>query len=224
MRRLFGQGKAQKTPAPTLDDASVRLGSRGEVIDAKVKKLDDELLKLRDQIQKTRGPQQQRAKQRALQLLQQKRTYEKQRESVYQQQFSVDQLQFTTETMKDTKLQVQAMKDAGKTLKKEFKGFRVEDVEKMQDELVDLYEEVQEIQEVMGRAYGVPEDVDEDDLGAELDALAFDMEKQSDASYLDQALSMPTTVPTIPGQQVPNSVPEQPVTTDPASLEAQLGL
>ena len=40
----------------------------------------------------------------------------------------------------------------------------------MQDELEDLTEMSNEIQEVMGRSYGMPE-LDDDELEAELDAL-----------------------------------------------------
>jgi charged multivesicular body protein 5 len=222
MNRLFGKKKAE-APAPTLGDASKRLDDRGGTIDGRIKKLDEELLKLKDQIQRTRGPAQDRFKQRALQLLQQKKQYEAHRDQVYKQQFAIDQLQFTKETMKDTALQVNAMKEATKELKAEFKNFDLGKVEDMQDELEDLYAETQEIQEVLGRAYGVPDEVDEDELNAELNALAFDMEKQSDASYLDQALSTPSaSLPRV-------AAPAQPVaslgeTTNPHSLEAQLGI
>lgn len=223
MKRLFGQKKPE-APAPTLNDASANLTQRGDVIDAKIKKLDDELMKLRDQISKTRGPGQQRFKQRALQILQQKRTYEKQREMTYQQQFSVDQLAFTQDMMKDTAIQVQAMKEAGKSLKATFKNFSVSEVENMQDDLRDLYEDVQEIQEVMGRAYDVPEELDEDDLNAELDCLAFDMEKEKDASYLDEALATPGTALPATVRPVAEPANTEKLVTDPHSLEAQLGL
>lgn len=222
MKRLFGQ-KKDAAPAPTLNDANASLGNRGDAIDTKIKKLDEELLKLRGQIQKTRGPTAERYKQRAMQLLQQKRMYEGQREQVYQQQFNIDQLQFTQEMMRDTHIQVQAMRDASKQLKSDFKKFRVEDVENMQDELRELYEDTQEIQEIMGRAYDVPDDIDEDELNAELGALAFDMEKEADASYLDEALSTPAA--RLPEFARPlGAEPAQEQTTDPHSLEAQLGL
>ena len=220
MKRLFGQ-KKDEAPKPTLDDASQRLGSRGDAIDMKCKKLDEELLKLKAQIQSSRGPTQARLKQRALQILQQKRMYEKQKDTVYQQQFNIDQLQFTQEMMKDTHLQVSAMRDAGKQLKKDFKNFKIDDVEKMQDELRDLYEDTQEIQEIMGRAYDVPEDIDEDELSMELDALAFDMEKEKDASYLDDALTTPAAK--LPELSRPAGNTAEQV-HDPHSLEAQLGL
>ena len=223
MKRLFGQ-KKDAVAKPTLDDANSRLGNRGDAVDVKVTKLNDDLMKLKVQIEKSRGPTQARLKQRALALLQQKRMYEKQRDGIYQQQFNIDQLQFTKEMMQDTHLQVEALRDASKQMKKEFKNFKIDDVENMQDELRDLYEDTQEIQEVMGRAYDCPEDIDEDEMDEELDALAFDMDKEKDASYLDEALATPATrLPELrpAAEQQNESMPE---TTEPNTLEAQLGL
>ena len=226
MKRLFGQ-KKEAAPAPTMGDATTSLDKRGDQIDAKVKKLDDELMTLRTQMQKTRGPQHERLKQRALQILKQRKMYDGQRSQLYQQQYSMEQLQFTKEMMEDTKMQVQVMRDTSKEMTKTFKKFSVDEVERMQDDLADLYEQHQEIQEVMGRAYGVPDDVDEDDLAEELDALAFDMEKQKDASYLDEALSTPATrlpdmaAPAVPSVGVPEAAPQQ---HDPYAMEEQLGL
>uniref|UniRef100_A0A7S1PZB2 Charged multivesicular body protein 5 n=2 Tax=Neobodo designis TaxID=312471 RepID=A0A7S1PZB2_NEODS len=225
MKRLFGQKKAA-APAPTMGDATTSLDKRGTQIDEKVKKLDEELMSLRTQMQKTRGPQHERLKQRAMQVLKQRKMYDSQRTQIYQQQYSMEQLQFTKEMMEDTKMQVQVMRDTSKEMSKTFKKFSVDEVERMQDDLADLYEQHQEIQEVMGRAYGVPDDVDEDDLAEELDALAFDMDKQKDASYLDEALATPATrLPDMAAPAVP-AVPEAPqhTTVDPYAMEEQLGL
>ena len=64
----------------------------------------------------------------------------------------------------------------------------------LQDELEDLTETSNEIQEVMGRSYGMPE-VDDDELEAELDALGDELGMDEDSSYLDEAVSAPS-VPT----------------------------
>lgn len=226
MDRLFGKKKAS-APAPTLADATTALGNRGDQIDGKIKKLDDELMSLKDQMSKTRGPQHERLKQRALQVLKQRKMYDSQRSQVYQQQFSMEQLQFTKEMMEDTKLQVEVMRTTQKEMSKTFSKFSVDEVERMQDDLAELYESHQEIQDVMGRAYGVPDYVDEDELADELDALAFDMEKQRDASYLDEALTTPATrLPEIAAPALPNDPTPagQQRVSDPYALEAQLGL
>ncbi len=237
MRRLFGRGdkpvqSAPQEPPPTLESAGERLDKRGEVLDSRIKKIDDDLLVLRKQILASRGPNQERLKQRAMQLLKTKKMYESQSDSVMQQRFHVEQMQFTRETMQETKLQLDAMKEACSVMQKEFKNFSVDEVEKMGEQLRDLYEQHEEIQEIMGHTYDVPDDVDEDDLNEQLNALAFDMDKQKDASYLDQALAMPaqslpasrSTVPNQPLPQIHTNNVHVNETTNPEQLEAQLGL
>lgn len=61
-----------------------------------------------------------------------------------------------------------------------------------------MLEEANEIQEVMGRTYGMPE-IDEDDLEAELDALGDDFALDDDTSYLDDALKAPDAPEKEPG-------------------------
>ena len=237
MRRLFGRSDkptaaaAAEAPPPTLEDASTRLEKRGDVIDGRIKKIDDDLLGLRKQILASRGPTQERLKQRAMQLLKQKKMYESQSDGVLQQRFQVDQMQFTRETMMETKHQLDAMREAATVMQKEFKKFSVDEVEKMHEELRDIYEQHEEIQEIMGHSYDVPDDVDEDDLNEQLNSLAFDMEKQKDASYLDQALAMPAAGPMPVRTIIPNTpLPTVPLATtrvaetQPHQLEAQLGL
>ncbi|KAG5492478.1 hypothetical protein JKF63_01056 [Porcisia hertigi] len=224
MNRLFG--KANKEPKPTLEDASKRLSGRSDVVDARVVKIDAELKKLKEQIQRTRGITQSRYKQRAVQLLQQKRMYQGQQDMMMQQQFNMDQLQFTTEAMKDTHVQIGAMKQANKELRKDMKKLNIDKVEELQDELADLYMDTQEIQEIMGRAYDVPEDIDEDEMLGELDALDFEAEKENDTDYLAEALAMPgAKLPEAPmGDKVDAGGQKESNTADPYSLEAQLGL
>eukprot|EP00742_Colponemidia_sp_Colp-10_P014141 GILJ01016024.1.p1 GENE.GILJ01016024.1~~GILJ01016024.1.p1 ORF type:complete len:115 (-),score=23.18 GILJ01016024.1:94-387(-) len=97
----------------------------------------------------------------------------------------------------------------------------------MHDQLRDLYEDAAEIQEIMGRDYELNDPVDEDDLRDELDALAFDMEKEKDASYLDAALATPapTTGVRLPDLNVGPAAVEQPMAVRRNEIsEADLGL
>lgn len=55
-----------------------------------------------------------------------------------------------------------------------------------------------EIQEVMGRSYGMPE-IDDDELEAELDALGDELGMDEDSSYLDEAVSTPSVPTSEPG-------------------------
>ena len=70
----------------------------------------------------------------------------------------------------------------------------------LQDELEDLTEQSSEIQEIMGRSYGMPE-IDDDELEAELDALGDEIGLDEDASYLDDAVSAPSVPSSEPGAE-----------------------
>lgn len=79
----------------------------------------------------------------------------------------------------------------------------------MQDELEDMLEQANEVQEAMGRSYGVP-DVDEADLEAELEALTDELSLDTDTSYLDDAVRAPAAPTQVPGETV-NAVSPCPV-------------
>jgi len=96
---------------------------------------------------------------------------EKQRDGLAQQSFNLEQTAFTIDSLKSTKDTVAAMKEGSKVLKKEYKAINIGKIEDLQDDLADLMIDAEEINEVMGRAYGLPDDIDEGDLDAELAAL-----------------------------------------------------
>ena len=52
-----------------------------------------------------------------------------------------------------------------------------------------MLEDANEVQEALGRTYGMPE-IDEADLEAELDALGDDIALDDDTSYLDDAMKV----------------------------------
>ena len=81
-----------------------------------------------------------------------------------------------TTSLKNTMTTVDAMKTTNKTLKQQYGKIDVDKIERMQDEMAELMEAGNEIQESLGRAYDVPEEVDEDELDAELEALGEEVE------------------------------------------------
>lgn len=171
MNRLFGKSKP-KVAGPTLDDAAKSMEARGETVDTKVAKLDAELIKYKQQLAKMRpGPAKSQLSQRALRCLQQKKMYEKQKDSLMAQSFNIDQTKFAQENVRDTVLTVNAMKDAQKSLKKEMGAIKIDSIEDLHDDMSDLLEDADEINEIMGRSYGIPEELDETDLMNELEAL-----------------------------------------------------
>jgi len=204
MRRVFGV-KKDTEPPPSVQDAAEGINKRGDTIDEKVKKLDIELARYKEQIKKTRpGPAQEAIKARAMRILKQKRMYEGQREMIYNQTFNLDQVSFATEGIKDAQNTMQALKSANKELKGSLKTMKIDDIDNMQDEMMNLMDISTEIQDSLGRSYSVPDDIDEDELMGELDALEADMstETQTDGvpaylqpdreSDLDSELNLPS--------------------------------
>jgi charged multivesicular body protein 5 len=178
MKRLFGVKKTVE--APSLEETTGKLDARAQSIDQKIKLIDQQLAKSRDQIKKIRpGPSQDAVKKRALIILKQKKMYEHQRDQLYSQQYNVDSVAFATENAKATVDTVRAMKAASKELKTQFKQkeFDIDKIDSLNDQMADLLEYNEEVQEVLGQSYATPEDIDEDGLMDELDALELDLEE-----------------------------------------------
>ena len=83
-----------------------------------------------------------------------------------------------------TKTTVQDMSMGLQEMKKEFKKIDLNKIEDLQDDMADMMEQAQEVQDTMGRTYGMP-DVDESELEAELEALGDELALDNDTSYLD---------------------------------------
>ncbi|KAG2394175.1 hypothetical protein C9374_003939 [Naegleria lovaniensis] len=215
MRRIFG-GSKNNTPPPSLDETSQRLQDRQEVLGKKIKQLEAELSKLRDQIRKAPNKaMQERLKQKAMAVLKQKKMLEKQQESLMGQQWNVEQTSFTVNTVKDSLDTVNAMKSASKTMKKQLKEINIDKVEDLYDDIADHMEDFNDLQEVMSRNYQTPEEVDDNELMAELDMLEGEM--QEDDSYLDLDLEVPT-------KSIGNKNQTSTKTREDAELEKELGL
>ncbi|GMN60996.1 hypothetical protein TIFTF001_030082 [Ficus carica] len=202
MKRVFGV-KKDKEPPPSINDASDRINKRGETVDEKIKKLDAELSRYKEQLKKTRpGPAQEAIKARAMRVLKQKKMYEGQRDMMYNQTFNLDQVAFAAEGIKDAQQTMSALKSANKELKGMMKTVKIQDIDNLQDEMMDLMDVSTEIQETLGRSYNVPDDIDEEDLMGELDALEADMGTETEAdgvpSYLQPDLDAELNLPSAP--------------------------
>ncbi|KAH9419122.1 vacuolar protein sorting 60 [Dermatophagoides pteronyssinus] len=195
MNRMFGKPK-DKVPPPNLSDVIANVDSRAESIDKKIQKLEADLVKYKDQMKKMReGPAKNAIKQKAMHILKQRKMYENQREQLMQQSFNMEQTNMATQTLKDTQVTVNAMKLGVKEMKKEYKKVNIDQIEDLQDDLADMMEDANEVQEALGRSYGMP-DVDEDELEAELEALNDEL-ALDDTSYLDEVsnLKVPSKEP-----------------------------
>ncbi|KAL4798725.1 Snf7 family [Aspergillus venezuelensis] len=173
MNRLFGSKNA--APKPTLEGAISNVDNRVASIDVKLAALNSELSSYQAKMSKMRdGPGKNAIKQKALKVLQRRKQYEAQREQLSQQSWNMEQAGMMQDNLKNVMTTVDAMKTTTKTLKKQYGNIDIDKIERMQDEMADLMEVGNEINESISRAYDVPEDVDEAELDAELEALGED--------------------------------------------------
>ncbi|KAI9879565.1 MAG: hypothetical protein M1830_008099 [Pleopsidium flavum] len=180
MNRLFG---AKNTgPKPTLNSAISNVDTHIETLDVKLAKLNAELTTYQQRMAKMRdGPGKSALKQKALKLLQRRKQYESQRSQYESQSWNMEQASMLQDNLKNVMTTVDAMKTTNKTLKQQYGKIDIDKIERMQDEMQDLLEVGNEIQESLGRAYDVPEDVDEAELDAELEALGQEAEFEAAA-------------------------------------------
>ncbi|KZO93164.1 hypothetical protein CALVIDRAFT_503140 [Calocera viscosa TUFC12733] len=197
MNRIFGS--TSKKPKPSLQDAIASTDARIGSIEVKIHKLDTELARYKDQMSKMRdGPGKRSVQQRALAVLKQKKMYEAQLDQLTQQTFNMESAAMTTDNLRNTMATVDAMRTANKELRRQYGKLDIDKIDAMHDELSDLLEQANEIQETMGRSYGVPDELDEADLEAELDALSQEVEEEATPSYLLDSLAQPDFVDPAP--------------------------
>lgn len=174
-------------------------------IEVKVRKLDAELVRYKEQMGKLRnGPGKNAIQQRALRTLKQKKMYEAQIAQLAQQTFNMESAALTTDNLRNTMATVDAMQIANKEMRKQYGKIDIDKIENMHYDMEDLLEQANEIQETLGRSYAVPDEIDEADLEAELDALALEEEEEG-TSYLADLNKVPDFI-----DEPPVEVPEAP--------------
>lgn len=108
------------------------------------------------------------------------------------------------------------MKQANKELKKQYGKIDIDKIESVHYDMEDLLESANEIQATMGRSYGVPDELDEADLQAELEALEDDLAFES-VSGNDEAI--PSYLKEDMGEPLPDLV--DPKAEDPGKQAAK---
>ncbi|KAL0635678.1 Vacuolar protein-sorting-associated protein 60 [Maublancomyces gigas] len=108
----------------------------------------------------------------------------------------------------DVMVTVDALKTTNKELKKQYGKINIDKIEQLQDEMADLMDIGNDIQESMSRSYDIPEDVDEAELDAELEALGEEVELGSGGW---EAETMGETPSFLQGEGVPDFVDEAPL-------------
>ena len=149
------------------------------------------------------GPGKSAIKSKALKVLQQRKQYESQRDQLQQQSWNMEQAGMMQDNLKNVMTTVDAMKTTNKALKQQYGKINIDKIERMQDEMADLMEMGNDINESISRAYDVPEDVDEAELDAELEALGDDM-------LYEQQSGVGESMPGFLQDEVPQFVDEAP--------------
>ncbi|KAG9049655.1 hypothetical protein FS837_009626 [Tulasnella sp. UAMH 9824] len=103
----------------------------------------------------------------------------------------------TTENLRNTMATLDAMKQANVEMKRQYGKIDVDKIEQIHYDMEDMIEQANEIQESLGRSYGVPDEIDEDDLQAELDALET-LEEDETPSYLQDLNATPDFIDEAP--------------------------
>ena len=183
-----------------------QVDTRIDSIDVKLAKTNAELQTYQQKLSKMRdGPGKQAIKAKALKVLQRRKMYESQRDQLQQQSWNMEQAGMMQDNLKNVMTTVDAMKTTNKALKQQYGKIDIDKIERMQDEMADLMEMGNEINESISRAYDVPEDVDEAELDAELEALGEDMmfEQESglaEPGFLQDEVAPPTFIDEPPEQ------------------------
>jgi charged multivesicular body protein 5 len=147
------------------------------------------------------GPGKTALKQKALKVLQRRKMYEGQRDQLEQQSWNMQQAGMMTDNLKNVMTTVDVMKQTNKSLKQQYGKINIDKIERLQDEMADLMDMGNDIQESISRSYDVPEEVDEAELDAELEALGNEVELESYGQ---------TEVPGFMMDEVPQFIDEPP--------------
>src|SRR5277367_4040512 len=181
-----------------------KVDNRVASIDVKLAAINAELTTYQTKLSKMRdGPGKTALKQKALKVLQRRKMYEGQRDQLEQQSWNMQQAGMMTDNLKNVMTTVDVMKQTNKSLKQQYGKINIDKIERMQDEMADLMDMGNDIQESISRSYDVPEEVDEAELDAELEALGNEVELESYGQ---------TEVPGFMMDEVPQFVDEAPET------------
>ncbi|KAL5318383.1 hypothetical protein ACEPPN_013443 [Leptodophora sp. 'Broadleaf-Isolate-01'] len=203
MNRLFGAKSS--APKLTLNSAISNVDERVSSIDVKLAAINAELQGYQTKLSKMRdGPGKTAIKQKALKVLQRRKMYEGQRDQLQQQSWNMEQAGMMQDNLKNVMTTVDAMKQTNKSLKQQYGKINIDKIERMQDEMADLMDIGNDIQESISRSYDIPEDVDEAELDAELEALGEEVEFENMGAE---------STPSFMVDEVPQFIDEPPQTT-----------
>ncbi|XP_030044136.1 charged multivesicular body protein 4a [Microcaecilia unicolor] len=201
--RLFGKGKNGKGKSPSPQEAIQKLRETEEIL---VKKQEFFEQKIQQEVTtaKKHGTKNKRA---ALQALKRKKRYEQQLNQI---DGTLSTIEFQRESLENATTNTEVLKTMSEAARAMKEAHQHMDIEKVDDLMADITEQqeiAQEISDAISRPVGFGDDIDEDDLLAELEEL-----EQEDLEH--ELLSVgEEDLPSVPASKVP-SVPASRVVED----------
>lgn len=191
-------------PRPPPANHPSQVDERISSLDVKLASINAELTSYQTKLSKMRdGPGKTAIKQKALKVLQRRKMYEGQRDQLQQQSYNMESAAMMQDNLQNVMTTVSTLKTTNAALKKQYGKIDIDKIERMQDEMQDLMEVGNEIQESISRSYDLPEEVDEAELDAELEALGEEAE-------LDGLNALAEGTPSFLVDEVPNFIDEPP--------------
>ncbi|XP_053643953.1 charged multivesicular body protein 4 [Cherax quadricarinatus] len=193
--KIFGGGKNEK--APTTGEAIQKLRDTEEML---IKKQDFLEKKIQQEITiaKQHGTKNKRV---ALQALKRKKRYDKQLQQIDGTLSTIEMQREALESANTNTNVLQTMSEAAKALKSAHQHMNVDEVHDMMDDIAEQQDVAREISEAISNPVAFGDDIDEDDLLAELEELEqIDLDEKllSTGEPVSELPEVPTIAPAKP--------------------------
>jgi charged multivesicular body protein 4 len=206
LAKMFGSGK-KDGGVPSPQEAIQRLRETEEMLQKKSdfleKKIENEVATARKH-----GTKNKRA---ALQALKRKKRYEKQLTAI---DGTLSTIEFQLETLENASTNTEVLKvmgEAAKALKQAHKNMDVDDVHTLMDDVAEQQEIANEISDAISNPVGFGQDVDEDELMAELEDLE---QEELDKQLLEVTGPTADELPSVPTAEPASSSKGRPKAED----------
>ena len=188
-KKLFGFGKKEKTL--TIIEAIQELKNTSELLMKKQEHLENKI----DHELKTAKQSGTKNKRVALQALKRKKRYEKQLQEIDNTLSTIEMQQEALESSTTNTNVLKTMNEAAQALKSAHNQINVDKIHETIEDIGEQLDVAQEISEAISNPISYGQDVDDDDLLAELEEL----EKEIvDKALLKPSVSVPSVLPEVP--------------------------
>mmetsp|Transcript_21140 Transcript_21140/g.46278 ORF Transcript_21140/g.46278 Transcript_21140/m.46278 type:complete len:236 (-) Transcript_21140:631-1338(-) len=224
-KKLFGGGN--KEPAAPPQQASTAAANKTINTIQQLTEQEEQLEKRKTllekrveaELEKAREFTKQKKKTQALQCLKKKKLIENEVQNLDNMIMRVIEQRTMLEGQRTTVEVVSTMHQAAMTAKDNMKAMKIENVDKVLDEINETTDQMKQLQDVFSNATGMAADLDEDELLGELEEL--------EATELDKELLEPAPVPTtskVPAEKLPSVPAKKPQAAKPAKTQEELEL